>query len=229
MNWIKTTLFSALLLTNLALAGTARAAETDLNLVLAIDCSFSVSRAEYKLQMEGTANAFLDQAVLNAIQSGRFGQIGVTVVQWSNDDSQIVIVPWTSIGTKEEAKRLALAISGAPRLARDGATSISKMIEFGIVQLDQAPFQSDRRTIDIAGDGENNIGPNVRTARDLAVSLGITINGLAIVNAREKLHIYYRNNVIGGIAPFVEVANDYSDYASAIKAKLLKEIQQPGS
>lgn len=199
----------------------------DLNLVLAIDCSFSVSAAEYQLQMSGTAAAFLDDDVIAAIESGKFGQIAVSVVQWSNDDSQIVVIPWTRISNAAEATQIAADILATPRRAKDGATSISQMIYFGLELLAAAPFQAERRTIDIAGDGENNIGPDVRPARDYAVSLGVTINGLAILNAQKRLDRYYRRNVIGGLAAFVEIANDFDAYEAAIKAKLLKEIQQP--
>ena len=220
---------AAVLIANLFSADRLTAETVDLNLVLAIDCSFSVSSVEYRQQMSGTAAAFLDETIIAAIQGGPTGKIGVSVVQWSNDDSQIVVVPWTLISTADDGARLARAIEYAPRVAEDGATSISQMIYYGLDVLAAAPFSAPRQTIDIAGDGENNIGPDVRTARDLAVSYGVTINGLAITNARENLHIYYRNNVIGGVAPFVEVADDFDAYGEAIKAKLLKEIRQPTS
>ncbi len=205
------------------------AGPVDLNLVLAIDCSFSVSAGEYALQMQGTARALADPEVVAAIQGGQNGRIAVTVVQWSNDDSQVVVVPWREIGSQAEAAAVAAAIAATPRQAEDGATSISRMIYFGLDLLERAPNPAARAVIDIAGDGENNIGPDVRLARDLAVSLGVTINGLAILNARHELHIYYRRNVIGGRAPFVEIANDFEAYEEAIRSKLLREIRPPVS
>lgn len=205
------------------------AGPVDLNLVLAIDCSFSVSGEEYALQMQGTARALAAPEVVEAIQAGRIGRIAVTVVQWSNDDSQVVVLPWTEIGSLAEAQAVAARIAEAPRQAEDGATSISRMIYFGLDLLTNAPNPAEREVIDIAGDGENNIGPNVQVARDLAVARGVTVNGLAILNARETLHVYYRRNVIGGHAPFVEIANDFDAYEEAIRTKLLREIQPPVS
>ena len=53
------------------------------------------------------------------------------------------------------------------------------------------------------------------------------MNGLAILNDVEFLHFYFRNHIIGGNHPFVETADDYSDYHRAIKRKLLREIGLP--
>jgi Protein of unknown function (DUF1194) len=222
-------MFRWLVLCLLISTRTASAGTVDLNLVIAIDCSFSVSSDEYELQMQGTAWALSEPEVVAAIQEGPIGRIAITVVQWSNDDSQVVVVPWREIGTLDEALAVASEVAGTPRSAEDGATSISRMIYFGLELLAGAPNAASREVIDIAGDGENNIGPDVQTARDTAVSRGVTINGLTILNAHSNLHSYYRRNVIGGSAPFVEIANDFSAYAEAIKSKLLREIRPPVS
>ena len=46
------------------------------------------------------------------------------------------------------------------------------------------PFSSERRTIDVSGDGTNNRGRDVVAARDDAVAQGVTINGLVILSER---------------------------------------------
>jgi hypothetical protein len=77
----------------------------------------------------------------------------------------------------------------------------------------------------------------VTLARDAAVRAGITINGLPILSEgllpwdedrdlRRNLDSYYRNSVIGGPGAFVVVVKDYSAFADAIIAKLLKEIAE---
>ena len=90
-----------------------------------------------------------------------------------------------------------------------------------------------RRVIDISGDGYNNRGRPVETARDQAVAAGITINGLPIVNDRPNpwgslpprdLDRYFEDRVIGGPGAFIVVAKDYTAFASAILSKLLLEI-----
>src|SRR5262249_59504943 len=90
-------------------------------------------------------------------------------------------------------------------------TSISAAIDFASEQFARAPWISHRRVIDISGDGDNNAGRGVTTARDEAVAKGITINGLAIlsndlrdhhINPRGGLEQYYPQNVIGVLPPF---------------------------
>ena len=62
-------------------------------------------------------------------------------------------------------------------------TSISGGIDAAVEQLARAPFEAGRRAIDVSGDGTNNSGRDVKYARDEAVALGISINGLVILNS----------------------------------------------
>ncbi len=39
-----------------------------------------------------------------------------------------------------------------------GSTSISGAIDFAVSQIERAPFSSERRVIDVSGDGNNNSG-----------------------------------------------------------------------
>ncbi len=85
-------------------------------------------------------------------------------------------------------------------------------------QLARAPYEAERRTIDVSGDGTNNAGRDITVVRDEAVAKGITINGLVILSDRPMpwnpehtnppggLANYYRNNVIGGPGAFVIAA-----------------------
>tara|TARA_R110002020_G_scaffold15140_123_gene53700 strand:+ start:3919 stop:4623 length:705 start_codon:yes stop_codon:yes gene_type:complete len=213
----------------LALAGRAphaeaQASRVDIALVLAFDCSYSVDAREFDLQRTGLARAFLDEAVVAALQSGPSGRIAVTVVQWSADDIQTVAVPWRIVDGPATAAELANRIATMPRLAAPGSTSISAAILYGVRLLDRPPFAADKRVIDVATDGINNLGPWLRDVRDVAVSRGITVNGLAIQDEVGYLHHYLRNRMIGGPGAFVEIADDYDDFGRAIRTKLLREI-----
>ena len=198
--------------------------EVDVALVLAVDCSYSVSDYEYDLQMQGLAQAFAAPDVIAAIKKGRHGSIAVTLIQWSGLRIQKVSIPWTLIDDAVSARRFAGAISAAPRLAV-GKTSISAIIDYSVFQIATSPVTAFRYVIDISADGVNNSGADrPDAARDRAVAAGITINGLAIVNEVNNLDIYFRRHVAGGASSFVMVANDYKAYGAAIKRKLLKEI-----
>jgi len=98
------------------------------------------------------------------------------------------------------------------------------------------PLKPARRAIDVSGDGTNNSGRDVTHARDEAVALGISINGLVILsetpllwnpehtNPPGGLLKYYRDNVIGGPGSFVLEAMDFNSFGEAIVKKMIAEI-----
>jgi len=194
-------------------------------LVLAVDCSFSVDSSEYKLQMQGLAQAFASREIIAAIEQGSFGRIAVMVVQWSGARTQKVVVPWTIVDGRRAANRVSDAISATPRLTSEQATSVSGVIDFGVYQLSNSPIRALRNVIDISSDGYNNEGGSPEIARDRALAAGFTINGLAILNEVPWLNLYFESRIVGGTGHFVMVADDYAAYPKAIKRKLLKEIK----
>jgi len=218
--------------------GAALAADqVDLLLVLAVDVSRSVDATKFQLQREGYAAALSNPRVIDAVQSGRNGRIGVIFVEWSGVGNQKVVIDWTMISDAEGAKSFGDRLLEAPRSFAD-RTSISGGIEFAIAQLVLAPYESARRTIDVSGDGTNNSGRDVTTLRDEAVSRGIVINGLPILsenpmswnpdhtNPPGGLESYYRNNVIGGPGAFVMVAKNFNTFGEAIINKMIAEVSQ---
>src|SRR5882672_7052877 len=58
--------------------------EVDVALVLAIDASGSIDYEEAELQRKGIAEAFLSKEVIQAIQSGSLGRIGVSAIYFSS-------------------------------------------------------------------------------------------------------------------------------------------------
>ena len=214
----------------------ARAAEpVDLLLVLAADVSRSVDSQKFALQREGYATAFSDPRVLNAIKSGANSRIAVTFVEWSGASSQRVVVDWMIIDGPQTAQQFGDRLLETPRSFAD-RTSISAGIDFSVALFAKAPFESKRRTIDVSGDGTNNSGRDVREARDAAVALNITINGLVILSATPLpwnpehtnppggLTKYFRDNVMGGPGAFVVETQDFNSFGQAIISKLIAEI-----
>lgn len=203
----------------------AQAGSVDLALVLAIDCSYSVDEVEYNLQIGGLADAFRSTDVIAAIQSGPQAAISVAVVQWSSHSSQNTVVSWSRISGPGDSNSFADQLATMPRLTDDGATAMAAAISFSASLLQANPYFAARRVIDVSADGRNNNGPNIGGARDRVVAQGITINGLAIIHEDSTLDKYFMRDVIGGPGAFVEEADDYADYARAIKRKLVKEIR----
>ena len=198
----------------------------DIEMVLAVDISSSVDDSEYDLQMTGLAAAFRHPEVIAAIESLDSGGIAMAVVQWSGTWAQDVVVDWSQISDVEGAARFADLILAAPRAFAGGATSISGAIHFGLRQLQSNDFNGNHLVINVMGDGRGNDGPLPTSVRDRALSLGVTINGLAIINEQPFVDSYYEENVIGGVDAFVLHAEDYLDFARAILEKLVREIRQ---
>ena len=211
---------------SLLLAGKAAAAEVqvDLQLVLAVDASGSVNMRRFDLQKQGYAQAFRNPRVLNAIRSGMSQAIAVTMLQWTGPRLQVHVVPWMVVKDAASAEALAAAIESVPRKLFGGGTSISGAIDYSRLILAQSPFTATRRTIDVSGDGANNIGRPASIARDEAVKDGITINGLPILSVEPFLDRYYFESVIGGPGAFMVPCQNFENFADAIRKKLIMEI-----
>lgn len=214
----------------------ARAADpVDLLLVLAADVSRSVDSAKFKLQREGYAAAISNGRVLDAIASGRTHRIAVLFMEWSGNGNQKVVIDWAVIDGPKAAQAFADQLLELPRAFAD-RTSISGGIDSAVAQFARAPFFAERQTIDVSGDGTNNAGRDVTAARDEALRLGITINGLVILsdtpmpwnpehtNPPGGLAKYYRDNVTGGPGSFVLEAKDFNSFGEAIVKKMIAEI-----
>ncbi len=196
----------------------------DLELVLAVDASSSVSEAEFDLQSRGLASAFRDPAIAAAIRaSGDLG-IAVSLIQWSDSRKQSLAVDWHRLTDAASTQGFAQKIEDMPRYFVGGSTAIGGAIQYALKQMDKNAFDGRRKVIDISGDGRTNQGAQPARLRDEAVASGVTINGLAILNEDPLVDGYYLYHVIGGTGAFVMTATDYRDFFKAMLEKLIKEI-----
>jgi hypothetical protein len=204
----------------------------DLELVLAVDVSRSVDQEEAVLQRTGYVSAFKHPSVIGAVTSGQLGRIAVVYFEWGEYGNTNLVIDWTLIKDKASAEDFADRLRKSPRLVAR-RTSISGAMDIGAALFDANNFSGKRRVVDISGDGANNSGDLVDVARDRAIAMGITINGLPILNERagpsgrpqiEGLDLYYRDCVIGGPGAFHIVARDFKDFARAVLRKLILEI-----
>ena len=204
----------------------------DLELVLAVDVSASMDPGEQRLQRNGYVAALRSPKVIDAIRSGPLGRIAVTYVEWGGPTTQIVILPWTLIDGPASAESTASKLAAAP-IERVFDTSIANALKFSAGLFANSAFSGERQAIDISGDGPNNTGPPVLSARDAVLGLGITINGLPIMTKIESsgglysisgLDTYYSECVIGGPGAFVVVVKRPERFADAIERKLILEV-----
>lgn len=212
-----------------------RREEVDVELVLAVDVSYSMDLEELRIQRQGYIDALTSKVVIDTIRGGMTGKIGVTYFEWAGSGDQQTVAEWAVIEDEKSAQAFAGQLDRAP-IRRARRTSVSGAIEYGVQKIKHSPFRGIRRVIDISGDGVNNQGTSVTVARDRAVEEGITINGLPLILPRafnnafdvEKLDEYYRDCVIGGPGSFLLVVREREQFGEAIRAKLLREIAQVG-
>lgn len=194
----------------------------DLELILAVDNSLSVNGREYALQISGIAKAFGDPGVIDAIISHR--GIAVALVLWSNHIQQETGVDWSFLRDRQSIAAFAGRVAALPRIEVSGGTGIGSAMAYALGLFGANGFEGKRRVIDVSGDGQNNMGVEPSVVRDRAAALGVTVNGLAILDEEPRLDRYYAANVIGGPGAFLEIAEEFDSFAQAIRRKILREI-----
>lgn len=200
-----------------------------IELVLALDSSASMDAKEFDLQVRGIAAAFKDPAVLETIRNLQPLGVAVAITQWGGPGESRVVVPFTHIQTHRQAKAFGFRASRGTRGFYATTTSIASAIEDSVALMEVNGFVGQRRVIDVSGDGVDNSGLDLKTARDIADSAAVTVNGLAIESEQSGLFEYYQQNVITGADSFTVKAVDFEDYARAIREKLLRELRPLGS
>src|SRR5712671_6291568 len=203
----------------------------DIELILAVDVSYSMDMDELAIQREGYAQAIVSKEFLQALKTGPNGKISITYFEWAASSDQKIILPWRVIDGPETADAVSNEIMKTP-IRRASRTSISGAINFAMPLFDENPYRGLRRVIDISGDGPNNNGTPVTLARDAALEKGIVINGLPIMVKEpsystmdiDNLDFYYEDCVIGGPGSFVVTIKDRDKFKEAIRTKLLLEV-----
>jgi len=203
----------------------------DVELVLAVDVSYSMDPDEQALQREGYVQALSSREFLQALREGATGKVAVTYFEWAGPLDQKIIMPWRLIEGPESADAVAAELAAAP-YRRASRTSISGGLIFAKSLFEHSGYRGLRRVIDVSGDGTNNAGALVVPTRDDVLASGITINGLPIMLKRpmrgsmdiEHLDVYYEDCVIGGPGAFVVPIHERKQFIEATRTKLVLEI-----
>ncbi len=220
-----------------------------IELVIAVDTSMSIDGFEFDLLMKGIASAFRTPEIVSLI--GQQDGVAVTLFQWSSEVNEQYMIPWHLLKDPASVLAFAAKVEKAERDPKRVFTGIGEAIDFGVRLIAENAFEGRQLKIDVSGDGRNNIGVPPAIPRQTANALGIVINGLPILtriveySARTptpagpmsmgryhahtnvdffEMETYYRENVIQGPGAFIEIANDYDDFARAFLRKLLREL-----
>ncbi|RWD07635.1 MAG: DUF1194 domain-containing protein [Mesorhizobium sp.] len=210
-------------------------AEVDLQLILAVDVSPSMSNVEQRVQRDGYVSAFRHADIATAIKSGERGRIAVLYLEWAGPHQQTVIMPWTIVEGREDALILADRLAALP-LTEGRGTSISGALWAARDLFAKSGLRSPRRVVDVSGDGPNNAGAPLDPVRQVLLAEGVTINGLPIalprigwaggfaIYDRSYLQSYFERCVIGGPDAFAIGVTEATMFATAVRLKLVREI-----
>jgi hypothetical protein len=204
-------------------------------LALALDVSGSVDAREYRQQVLGVAAALDSAGVRQRLMAMPSAPVRLMVYEWSGPQDQYTLVPWTEVNTEADINIMIETLRQTVRREATPGTALGIAMRQGARYLNE---QSEcwKRTLDISGDGKSNMGPHPALLRDRLARTGITINGLVVgvddpdmgdIRQAEigELSAYYRTEVIQGPDAFVQTAIGYGDYARAMEAKLIRELE----
>lgn len=205
-------------------------------LVLALDVSGSVDGVEYQEQVTGLAFALGHPEIRQIILADVANPVTLSVFEWSSQNHQYVILPWTRLDSTT-ALDVAIARIEQHRKVRAGLkTALGTALAFAHSMLTQQPACWDH-TIDVSADGYNNVGPTPQQIYSSGLGRA-TVNALVVGKpdensvegpgiASDDLLKYFESEVIRGPGAFALYAQGYADYAQAMKKKLEKELKPP--
>jgi len=220
----------------LLLASPAASTETmtDANVITGLDLSHSVSLGEHWIVHEGLARALLSPEILRAIRAGHQGRIGFAVFGWHT--TTLPLLPWMLIGSADDAGLAAQRVKAAliEHIATETTlrrverrygrpTDLSHAVSSASAMLLAAPFRSTRSVINIIGNGPDNVNEDAHAARDVALGLGFTINGVVLGRDPDVID-YFRQNVAGGPGSFVVHVPAADVMTEVFRRKFLQDI-----
>lgn len=197
-----------------------------LALLLAIDVSSSVDAREDQLQRGGIVAALTAPEVQAAFFASD-APVALGIYEWSGRYNQEILLDWTMITGPETLLNVAETVAASRRGHSNFPTAMGYALGFGADMLRRAPACL-YKTLDMAGDGQNNEGFRPQAAyREFAFD-EVTVNGL-VVNAADfeaetGLIAFYRREVMHGPQAFIEVAQGFEDYERAMRRKLEREL-----
>jgi len=185
------------------------AESVDSELLLLVDSTQrGLSNRDFDTLMDSYADAFSSAAVMNSLQSGSYGKIAVSLVFFGNASTQVVGIPWMSIGSAAEAETFALLLRAIDRPAAPGAIQVNDALLaaiplFGTETGGAASngFESVSQIVEFvaASTPAGNSTAGVAAAKNQALASGVdVINAVAVGSQAENIATYFESNVVGG-------------------------------
>lgn len=204
-------------------------------LALGLDVSGSVDSHEYQLQVGGLVAALNHPDVRRALLTMPSAPVRLLVYEWSGQDDQRTLVNWTEITDAGALADVSATLRAVNRRPASTGTALGEAIQVGARHLRAQPGCW-KHTLDISGDGKNNIGPHPREVIPALAGQNIVVNGLVIGadapsfgDTRQveisELSSYFNLYVRSGPDSFVETALGFEDFEEVMTRKLLRELE----
>ncbi|MFP6745860.1 MAG: DUF1194 domain-containing protein [Alphaproteobacteria bacterium] len=189
--------------------------------------------------INGFARAFRDPDIIDLI--GQHSGVAVTLFKWGSAVDERYMIPWHLLRDPASIAAFAATVETTARDPSRIFTGICSVIGFAVRLIAENEFEGRREKIDVSGDGHSNFGVALAGPQQAAGAVGIVINGLPILtrivdySEGEPIHTstdyygledYCRDHVIVGPGAFVEIADDYDDFARAFQRKLCRELSR---
>jgi hypothetical protein len=156
--------------------------------------------------------------------------VALAVYEWSGRYNQEILLDWVVIDSPARLFKAAETIARSKRSHNDFPTAMGYALGYGAGMMARAP-DCLNKTLDVAGDGQNNEGFGPAQAYAAFPFDGITVNGLVVngadFEAETGLISFYKSEVIRGPGAFVEIADGFDDYERAMRRKLERELSPP--
>lgn len=186
-------------------------------LVLLLDSSASIDESQWRMQLDGTADALADPRVARIVERGP----GLALAAIAFDTGTATLLPWRRARDAAGLREAAESLRGAERTLR-GGTSLARALDAAREALAEAPCAAEMEVIDLSTDGEAPMA-ETESARDAATAAGIRINAIGVAgHEQEDAAGWLRAHAVtpGGFA----MAATWRGYAEAMVRKLVLEV-----
>ena len=204
----------------------------DVELVLAVDVSYSMDPEEQALQREGYIQALTSHEFLQALREGANGKIAITYFEWAGQFDQKIIMPWRLIEGPESADAVAAEIAARAIPAR------LAHLDFRRAAFRQAAVRQQRLSRPAPRDRRvrrrrqqfrrrwscrraTRCSPPASPSTACRSCSSAPIAGTMDI---DNLDVYYEDCVIGGPGAFVVPIRERAKFIEATRTKLVLEI-----
>ena len=188
---------------SLLCAGIIEAAPVDSEVVILVDGQ-TFSNSSFDLMLEGVAQAFEQQSLIDSLTEGPYGVIAASVMVFS-DAGTSTAIPWMEMSSVEDLQSFATSVRSVPRPFSLGRISYVNAITEAAASIASSTAEGVIQQVTILEDGGHfyfsDNGEQIQEARDAALASGVDVINSVIYNAagREDLiQDYYDANVVNG-------------------------------